>query len=120
MKLLSVVEDVMIAGNTNTDCRVRTADATSKGHRCREQTRQDIFLEQPEDFEKPSETGEKLVYKLKKSLYGLRPSGRNWYKLCKKPDHCGRRKEINVRQTDDNDVILVVIWVDDLIHADST
>ena len=38
----------------------------------------DIYMEQPEGYEKKSETGEKLVCKLQKSLYGLKQSGRNW------------------------------------------
>ena len=37
-----------------------------------------IFMQQPEDFEKVGPNGETLVCKLKKSLYGLKQSGRNW------------------------------------------
>ncbi len=44
----------------------------------------EIFLEQPEGFEKTSEKGEKLVYKLKKSLYCLRNLS----------DHCVYRKQM--------------------------
>ena len=36
----------------------------------------EVYVEQPEGYEKMSENGEKLVYKLKKSLYGLKQSGR--------------------------------------------
>ena len=38
----------------------------------------EIFMEQAEGFEVQSKKGEKLVYKLRKSLYGLKQSGRNW------------------------------------------
>ena len=38
----------------------------------------DIYMVQPEGFEKHCKNGEKLVCKLKKSLYGLKQSGRNW------------------------------------------
>lgn len=38
----------------------------------------ELYMEQPEGYEKKSETGEKLVYKLQKSLYGLKQSGRKW------------------------------------------
>ena len=38
----------------------------------------DIYMEQPKGFEKVGKNGGKLVYKLKKSLYGLKQSGRNW------------------------------------------
>lgn len=39
----------------------------------------EVYLEQPEGFVKTDEYGNKLVCKLKKSLYGLKQSGRNWY-----------------------------------------
>ena len=38
----------------------------------------EIYMEQPQGFEKESETGGKMVCKLQKSLYGLKQSGRNW------------------------------------------
>lgn len=38
---------------------------------------EDIYLDQPECFEWLSETGEKFVCKLKKSLYGLKQIGTN-------------------------------------------
>lgn len=40
-----------------------------------------VYLEQPEGYEKKSKSGEKLVYNLRKSLYGLKQSGRNWNML---------------------------------------
>ena len=39
---------------------------------------EEIFMEQPEGFKKPGM--ENLVCKLKKSLYGLKQSPRQWYK----------------------------------------
>jgi len=38
----------------------------------------EIFFEKPEGFEIASSSNDVLVYKLKKSLYGLKQSGRNW------------------------------------------
>ena len=38
----------------------------------------EIFMDQPEGFEEFLENGDKLVYRLKKSLYVLKQSGRNW------------------------------------------
>ena len=38
----------------------------------------ELYVEQPEGFVTVSESGEKLVLKLKKSLYGLKQSGQNW------------------------------------------
>ena len=50
-----------------------------------------MFVEQTKGFEELSEDGTKLVYKLKKCLYGLKQSG--------------------------DDVMVLVVWVDDLIIA---
>ena len=41
----------------------------------------EIYIKQPEGFEQVGENGETLVWKLKKSLYGLKQSGRNWNNL---------------------------------------
>ena len=38
----------------------------------------ELYVEQPEGFTVTNRKGEHLVYKLKKSLYGLKQSGRNW------------------------------------------
>ena len=43
----------------------------------------EIYIEQPEGFEQVGEDRETLVWKLKKSLYGLKQSGRNWNNLLK-------------------------------------
>lgn len=40
----------------------------------------EVYMEQPEGSEVKSDTGEKLVCKLK-LLYGLKQSGRNWNKM---------------------------------------
>ena len=82
----------------------------------------EIYLEQPEGFTEKSEDGDPLVYKLRKSIYGLKQSGRNWNKvlhehLCshgfeQNPvDHCVYKKHSK------DSAILVIIWVDDLIIA---
>ena len=84
----------------------------------------EIYLQQPEGFEVKSDSGEKLVYKLKKSIYGLKQSGRNWNKLLH--DHLSNNDFVQnsadycvYKKTTPNGVIIVVIWVDDMIIAAS-
>ena len=75
----------------------------------------EIFVEQPEGFKT-----NKLVYRLNKSLYGLKQSGRNWNKMLHEcliqndfiqnpADHCVYMKQ--------NKRLLIASWVDDLIIA---
>ena len=85
----------------------------------------ELYMEQPEGFKVKSETGEKLVCKLNKSLYGLKQSGRNWNKMLhdflsengfiqNPADHC-----VYSRETSNGEKIILIIWVDDLIIAGS-
>ena len=83
----------------------------------------ELYVEQPEEFVKYSDTGEKLVGKLNKSLYGLKQSGRNWNHMLHTfltdnglaSDPCAYTRQHNGKTT------IVLIWVDDLIIAsDST
>ena len=82
----------------------------------------EIYIEQAEGFETPSNSGEKLVYKLNKSLYGLKQSGRNWNSMLHKyliennfvqsnVDHCLYIKYV------DGKLVIILVWVDDLIIA---
>lgn len=84
----------------------------------------ELYTEQPEGFEVKSETGQKLVCILNKSLYGLKQSGRNWNKMLhyflienvfvqNQADHCVHRKPSK------GEKIILLIWVDDLIIAES-
>jgi len=84
----------------------------------------DIFMEQAEGFEVVSDCENKLVYKLNKSLYGLKQSGRNWNGMLhsyllensfvqSEVDHC-----VYIKQLADK-LIVILIWVDDLIIAAS-
>ena len=80
----------------------------------------EIYVDQPEGYVKTGNNGEKLVWKLKKSLYGLKQSGRNWNNVLHEfllqenfvqsfADPCLYSKFVN-----DSRVILIV-WVDDII-----
>ncbi|CAB4033849.1 Hypothetical predicted protein [Paramuricea clavata] len=40
---------------------------------------EEIYLEQPEGFVKKASSGQKLVCKLNKSIYGLKQAAKNWY-----------------------------------------
>ena len=82
----------------------------------------ELFVEQPKGFEKLGTNGEKLVWKLNKSLYGLKQSGRIWNLLLHDyliergfkqslTDMC-----VYTKQNHDCQVILLV-WVDDLLIA---
>ena len=81
----------------------------------------EVFMQQPKGFEKVGKNGEKLVCKLKKSLYGLKQSGRNWNNmlhnyLCEEkfsqssPDPC-----VYTRNSETEGCVIIIVWVDDLI-----
>lgn len=81
----------------------------------------DIYMEQPKGFEEVGKNGEKLVCKLKKSLYGLKQSGRNWNKmlhsfLCNE-NFCQSRADpcVYVRNSETEGCVILIIWVDDII-----
>ena len=82
----------------------------------------EIYMEQPQGFQKTGPNGGKLVCKLQKSLYGLKQSGRMWNSLlhsyltsegfCQSlSDTC-----VYTKSTVDDKIILIV-WVDDMIIA---
>ena len=82
----------------------------------------EIYMEQPEGYEKE---GEKLVCKLQKSIYGLKQSGRNWNEMLhtclvddnftqNPTDHC-----VYTKESEETGKVIVVVWVDDLIIAAS-
>ena len=84
----------------------------------------EIFLEQPKGFIIKNDNNEDLVLKLKKSLYGLKQSGRMWNNLLhsflvdlgflrSEAENC-----VYVRCTEGAKIIIIV-WVDDLIIAGS-
>ena len=84
----------------------------------------ELYIEQPEGYERKGPNGEKLVCKLKKSLYGLKQSGRNWNSMLHNylteegfvkslADPCVYVKTTEIGQ------VISVVWVDELIIAGS-
>ena len=84
----------------------------------------EIYVEQPKGFVKTDRTGRKLVWKLNKSLYGLKQSGRNWNNLLHK---CLINENFNQSFADPclytkfegDSTIIILFWVDDIIIAAS-
>ena len=85
---------------------------------------EDLYMEQPEGFEIMGENNTKLVCKLKKSLYGLKQSGRNWNQTLDKA-----LKEFGFSKSkvdpcmyvlrNDGKVLILIIYVDDIISIDN-
>ena len=81
-----------------------------------------LYLEQPQEFVRQRSEGEKLVCRLKKSIYGLKQAANNWYKELanfllrqgltrSRKDHCLFAKA----ETEGHNFILV--WAEDIIIA---
>lgn len=85
----------------------------------------EVYVEQPEGYEQESETGEKIVCKLEKSLYGLKQSGRNWNAVlheCLTENGFMQNPADNCVYTREkpNEKVILIVWVDDLIIAASS
>lgn len=89
---------------------------------------EEIYMHQPDGFSQQGSSGAKLVCKLVKSLYGLKQSGRNWYKtllgylellgfISSYSDSC-----LFTRKNKHGIFEYVCVWVDDIIYfsQDST
>ena len=82
---------------------------------------EDIYMEQPEGFVQPGK--EHLVCKLKKSLYGLKQSPRQWYKqfdsyiLQIGYMRCEYDCCVYVKSIDDGSFIFLLLYVDDMLIA---
>jgi hypothetical protein len=80
-----------------------------------------IYVKQPPGYEKYGPNGEELVCRLRKSLYGLKQSGRNWHK---KIDGWFRGYGFHPTSADpclyvkfgpNNEILVIVLHVDELI-----
>uniref|UniRef100_A0A2N9J916 CCHC-type domain-containing protein n=1 Tax=Fagus sylvatica TaxID=28930 RepID=A0A2N9J916_FAGSY len=82
---------------------------------------EEIFMEQPEGFKQPGT--ENLVCRLKKSLYGLKQSPRQWYKrfdlymIQIGYTRCEYDCCVYVRILEDGSYIFLLLYVDDMLIA---
>jgi len=85
-----------------------------------------IYVKQPQGYEKKGPNGEELVCRLRKSLYGLKQSGRNWNQVIDKwlraygfkpsaADPC-----LYVMRRPNDELLIVVLYVDDMMIAGSS
>ena len=85
---------------------------------------EDIYLEPATGFEETGSSGNKLVCKLNKSIYGLKQAAKNWYEelvncliqqsFCRsKNDYCLLLKKQDKRK------LYVLSWVDNSVIAGS-
>ena len=84
----------------------------------------EIFVEQAKGFEKFDQNGEKLVYKLNKSLYGLKQSGRNWNQtlnnyLMSLGFHQSQNDPCLYIKTSDKGMVILLTFVDDMLLVSS-
>ena len=84
----------------------------------------ELYVEQPEGYD-VSNKGRKLVWKLKKSLYGLKQSGRKWNNLlhshlCADGFEQSDADPCMYCKTSEYGRVMIVFWVDDIIVAASS
>ena len=85
----------------------------------------EMYVQQPKGYEVSDRDNNLLVWKLKKSLYGLKQSGRNWNSMLDEyfveqgfkqslTDTCVYTKHV------DQSMCVVLVWVDDILVAANT
>ena len=82
----------------------------------------EVYLEQPKGFEKLDSNGNKLVCKLKKSIYGLKQAAKNWYQelsnfLIQQGFERSKHDYCLFLKNKENGKLYVLTWVDDLVIA---
>ena len=82
---------------------------------------EDVFIKQPEGFELLDENGKPFFCKLKKSLFGLKQSGKNWFLTLKaffitlRFVNSFHEECLFKYKQDEKIVVILCLWVDDLI-----
>ena len=84
----------------------------------------EIYLKPPEGFGATDDENNLLVWRLNKSLYGLKQSGRNWNFVLSDFFRSLNFQQSNVdaclfMKTQESGAVYIVIWVDDLVIAAS-
>ena len=81
----------------------------------------ELSIQQPEGIDKCDKNGNELVCNMKKSLYGLTQSGRNWnntlhtYLVSEKCFQSLADQCVYVKGTEANEEISLIVWVDDIV-----
>jgi hypothetical protein len=81
---------------------------------------EELYMEQPAGFEQYGPNGEEMVWKLKKSVYGIKQAPRNWYKRLrrsmeeKKLTPCKSEPSVYVHRTASGRMLYMAVWVDDI------
>ncbi|MHB1946432.1 MAG: reverse transcriptase domain-containing protein, partial [Metallibacterium sp.] len=85
--------------------------------------KEELYMEQPSGFEVAGSNGERLVCRLKKSLYGLKQAGRNWNETLDKflKEQSFRRSQADpcLYMNKDSGMI-IAIYVDDIVSLDNS
>jgi hypothetical protein len=106
------------------DLEIHNMDVTNAY--CQAEVKERIFVRQPEGHETYGPNGEKLVLRLKKSLYGLRQAGYNWHVVVdtrlkqlgftpNPADPC-----IYSKVCSNGDFLILALYVDDIIVTGSS
>ena len=82
----------------------------------------ELYVEQPEGYSVSNKESRKAVWKLKKSLYGLKQSGRNWNNLlhlhlCTDGFEQSNTDSCAYYKTCEHGRVIIIFWVDDIIVA---
>ncbi|CAJ2649847.1 unnamed protein product [Trifolium pratense] len=83
---------------------------------------EDIYVEQPLGYQNGDQ---RKVYKLKKALYGLKQAPRAWYSkieahfIVEGFEKCPSEHTLFVKHSDNGDILIVSVYVDDLIVTGS-
>ena len=83
---------------------------------------EEAYLEQPHEFVKRGSDGKKLVYRLKKSNYGLKQAANNWYKeltnfLLRRGFTRSRNDHCLFARSEAENHTFILVWADDIIVA---